>query len=123
MELSPKFGIWCTSFETGAFYTNIYANSEKILNDLEKMYKENAKNDKYSKELLDIYDFNELREKWKRQVEKSIPRIAIISIEDFIDGDLLHSLSAKTPQRVYKTGWGVLFKILQYLPLSTLAKL
>eukprot|EP01084_Bolivina_argentea_P128115 226502_1 len=122
MELSPKFGIWCVSVESGAYWTNIYKTGEGIVNNIEKNLIENKDKNEYAKELLDVYSFDELRDDWNRKQTKSIPRIAVTPVDVFID-DIMHGLSAKNPKRVYYPGWGRVFKILQYMPLSRLAKL
>eukprot|EP01084_Bolivina_argentea_P276650 472084_1 len=122
MELSPQFGIWVISMESAAYYTNIFKTSENMLNKIKEKYLNEQESNEYYKELLDVYSFDKLETNWKKRVEKVIPKLVVSTIDAFVD-DIYHCLTAKYPKRVYYTGWGYIFNILYYLPLSILARI
>eukprot|EP01084_Bolivina_argentea_P276651 472085_1 len=107
IELSSRFGIWCSTMELGAFKTNM-VDAEKYSDEFDKL----AKNAQDRDNISTFYDMKIENE--SKKALREVDKMADKNLDNAVD-DIIHSLTAKYPKRTYKTSVPAMLHFLIYL--------
>jgi len=104
-ELSPRFGIWTSDFQIGAFRTAM--TDAQVMADKLKRYKESVEN-------TEVGSAYRLEDEVAMAIKGQTEGLEEVFNDDFgpVIDDVVHCLTSDTPKRQYRSGWNMAMKML-----------